>query len=86
MFQIIVSNRAKKSIKKYKKVQRSVLDLLIILQENPVPADHYDIKKIKGERDTYRVRLGEMRMIYEISWTVKKVLIHDLRPRERAYD
>ena len=67
-------------------MQRSVLDLLITLQENPVPADHYDIKKIKGERDTYRVRLGEMRIIYEISWTMKKVLIHDLRPRGRAYD
>jgi hypothetical protein len=49
VFQVIVSNRAKKSIKKYKKVQRSVLDLLITLQENPVPADHYDVKKIKGE-------------------------------------
>jgi mRNA-degrading endonuclease RelE of RelBE toxin-antitoxin system len=49
VFQVILSNRAKKSIKKYKKVQRSVLDLLITLQENPVLADHYDVKKIKGE-------------------------------------
>jgi mRNA-degrading endonuclease RelE of RelBE toxin-antitoxin system len=38
----------------------------MIFRENPVPAEYYDIKKLKGHTNTYRARIGDMRVIYEI--------------------
>jgi len=86
LFQIIVSQRARKSIKKIPQHYRQrILDLLLILREDPVPAEHYDVRKIKGYTDTYRVRIGDVRVIYEIQWNLKRVHVLLIERRERAY-
>jgi len=59
--------------------------LRVLFRENPVPAEYYDIKKLKGYRDTYRARIGDIRIIYEILWNQKKVHILTIEQRERAY-
>ena len=56
-----------------------------MLRENPVPAELYDVKKLKGYRDTYRVRIGDVRIIYEISWDETTVNVLYIGPRESAY-
>ncbi|MEM1552963.1 MAG: type II toxin-antitoxin system RelE/ParE family toxin [Candidatus Bathyarchaeia archaeon] len=86
MFEIIISQRARKSAKKLPEhYKRRVIELLLIFRENPVPAEYYDIKKLKGYRDTYRARIGDIRIIYEILWNQKKVHILTIEQRERAY-
>lgn len=57
----------------------------MIFRENPVPAEYYDIKKLKGHTDTYRARIGDMRVIYEILWDLKRVNVLLVEPRETAY-
>jgi len=57
----------------------------MIFRENPVPAEYYDIKKLKGHTDTYRARIGDMRVIYEILWDLKRVHVLLIEPRESAY-
>jgi mRNA-degrading endonuclease RelE of RelBE toxin-antitoxin system len=47
LFQVITSQKA-----------RRIIELLLIFRENPVPAEYYDIKKLKGYTDTYRARIG----------------------------
>ena len=86
MFQVITSQRARKSIKKLPEhYKRRIIELLLIFRENPVPAEYYDIKKLKGYTDTYRARIGDVRVIYEILWDLKKVHVLLIERRERAY-
>lgn len=86
MFQVITSQRARKSIKKLPEhYKRRIIELLLIFRENPVPAEYYDVKKLKGYTDAYRARIGDVRVIYEILWDLKKVHVLLIERRERAY-
>lgn len=60
-------SKARKAITKLSEhYKRRIVELLMIFRENPVPAEYYDIKKLKGHTNTYRARIGDMRVIYEI--------------------
>ncbi len=86
MFRVVVSRRAKKSLKKLPCFyRRRVLELFLLLRENPIPADYYDIRKLKGYFDTYRARIGDIRVIYEISWEDRRVDVLLVERREKAY-
>jgi mRNA-degrading endonuclease RelE of RelBE toxin-antitoxin system len=86
LFQIIISQKARKAIKKLPEhYKRRVIELLLILRENPAPAEYYDIKKLKGYADTYRTRIGDIRIIYEILWNQKRVHVLLIEPRESVY-
>ncbi len=86
MFQVVVSRRAKKSLEKLPSFyKRKVLELLLLLRENPVPADYYDIRKLRGHVDTYRARIGDIRVIYEILWGDRRINILLVERREKAY-
>jgi mRNA-degrading endonuclease RelE of RelBE toxin-antitoxin system len=86
LFQVIASQKARKAIKKLPEhYKRRIIELLLIIRENPVPAEYYDIKKLKGHTDTYRARIGDMRVIYEILWDLKRVHVLLIEPRESAY-
>lgn len=86
MFQVIASQKARKAIKKLPEhYKRRIVELLMIFRENPVPAEYYDIQKLKGHTNTYRARIGDMRVIYEILWDLKRVHVLLIKPRESAY-
>lgn len=86
MFQVVFSQRARKSIKKLPEhYKRRIVELTLIFRENPIPAEYYDIKKLKGYMDTYRARIGDVRIIYEILWDLKRVHVLLIEQRERAY-
>ena len=61
------------------------MELLLTLRENPTPAENYDVKKLKGEKDTFRVRLGDIRVVYEIDWNEKIIKILLIEHRGKAY-
>jgi mRNA-degrading endonuclease RelE of RelBE toxin-antitoxin system len=86
LFEVLASSRARKSAKKLPEdYRRRIVELLLILRENPVPAEYYDVKKLKGCTDTYRARIGDLRVIYEILWDLKKVQVLTIKHRARAY-
>lgn len=86
MFQVIISQRARKSVKRLPEhYKRRIIELLLIFRENPVPAEYYDVKKLKGYMDSFRVRIGDVRVIYEILWDLKRVHVLLIERRERAY-
>ena len=86
MFEVIASQKARKAIKKLPEhYKRRIIELLLIFRENPVPAEYYDVKKLKGYTDTYRARIGDVRVIYEILWNLKRVHVLLIEPRESAY-
>jgi len=86
LFDVVIAQRARKSSKKLpEKFKGKIVELLLMLRENPVPAEYYDVKKLKGHADTFRVRIGDFRIIYEISWDKSAVRILYIGSRESAY-
>ena len=78
--------RVKRQIAKVPKhVAKKFWDLLDELKKNPLPIKKYDIAKLKGYEHTYRVRIGDYRVIYEVRVASGDIIIHALLPRERAY-
>jgi len=44
------------------------------------------VKKLAGMKDTYRIRIGDIRVIYEVDWEVKEVRVLVVVQRESAYE
>jgi len=62
-----------------------ILLVLEALSQNPAPAPEYDVKKLAGMRDTYRVRIGEIRIEYNVDWESKRIAILAAEFRGRVY-
>jgi len=82
---------AKKSVLKAtskldSKRKEKLKDILVTLKENPVPVRIYDVAKLKGYDSIYRIRIGSLRLVYEISWSDKKITIHKVEERESVYE
>jgi mRNA interferase RelE/StbE len=86
LFEVIVSQRARKTSKRLPEHdKRQIIELLVVLQDNPVPAQSYDLKKLGGYRDTFRVRIGDVRVIYEVLWEHRVINVLWIKAREKAY-
>jgi len=57
-----------------------------VLKIDPLPFREYDLKKLKGTKNFYRVRIGKIRIIYEIRELEQEIYIHFIGYRERAYE
>ncbi len=86
LFQIKVKRKAARTLERLPEHYRfRVLEVLDKLRTNPIPFRDYDIKKLKGFDDTFRIRLGDIRVVYTINWSSKTITVHFIGPRERAY-
>jgi mRNA interferase RelE/StbE len=86
LFSIKVEKKAEKSYKKMPEFyRRSIYEMGKILEINPVPSDRYDVTKLGGYQDAYRIRVGGIRISYEVSWTTKQVRIFEIKWRGKAY-
>lgn len=80
------SSRARKDAKKLpKKMKEKIVELLDYLERNPVPIEKYDIKKLKGLHNTYRIRLGNWRLIYNVDFKEKLIMILKIDTPEKVY-
>jgi len=50
-----------------------------------MPFRKFDVTKLRGYENTYRVRVGDLRIVYEVDWDEKRILIHFAGPRRKAY-
>jgi mRNA interferase RelE/StbE len=64
--------------------QRVIL-ALEALKQNPAPVPEYDVKKLQGLKDTYRIRIGDIRIVYQIVWEFKRIKILVVEFRGGAY-
>ena len=85
-FEVHRSNRAEKDYRKMPSHIRVRIDgVQMILKTSPVPARQYDIVKLEGVDDTYRVRIGGIRVIYVISRESRGIIIDQISFRGGAY-
>jgi mRNA-degrading endonuclease RelE of RelBE toxin-antitoxin system len=86
LFEVTISQRARKTSKKLPEhSKRRIIELLLVLRETPVPAEHFDIKKLKGYTDTYRARIGDVRVVYEVSWKRREISVLLIEMRRSVY-
>jgi mRNA interferase RelE/StbE len=68
------------------KRKQRLREIVLVLKDDPVPFKREDVVKLKGYDSTYRIRIGELRLVYTVSWGERKILIHYLGSRGGAYD
>ncbi|MCI0639239.1 MAG: type II toxin-antitoxin system RelE/ParE family toxin [Gemmataceae bacterium] len=62
--------------------QERILDAIETLEQDPRPSG---CKKLKGTKNTFRIRVGDYRVIYEIQDDEIVVFIVRIRHRKDAY-
>ncbi|MCD6300691.1 MAG: type II toxin-antitoxin system RelE/ParE family toxin [Staphylothermus sp.] len=86
LFEVKIKRKAARTLERLPKEYRlRVLEVLDKLKTNPIPYKDYDIKKLKGFEDTFRVRIGDIRIVYTIYWSSRMITVHFIGPRGRAY-
>jgi mRNA interferase RelE/StbE len=84
LFKIFFSKKASKSIKILPKANRERLkEIILSLKENPF---NYPYKKIQGEVNLYRIRLGKYRILYEVKGDQSEIIILKVELRKKVYD
>lgn len=87
MFEISAKNSVLKIINKLdSKRKERIKEVILTLKENPIPFRDYDVAKLKGYNNMYRIRVGNLRMVYEVLWDGRKITIHRIEPRESVYE
>lgn len=51
-----------------------VLEVLDRLRTDPILFRSYDLKKLKGLEDTFRIRLGNLGIVYTIVWSSRAII------------
>ncbi len=75
--------RALKFLSKLEKVSKErIFKRIKELCEDPFPSD---VKKLKGEKDVYRIRIGDFRVLYRIISEDDVILIFWVDKRSRVY-
>jgi len=86
MYRVVIHRRVAKELKTLQKAHlRKFSEFVETLKTNPVPWRDFDIRKIEGSEDTYRVRIGDYRVIYYIDKSSKTIHILKLERRSRIY-
>lgn len=78
MYTLIVRPRAEKHFAKFPyKLKEKVLKSLKKLENNPFQAG-LDVKKLAGTQKSYRLRVGEIRAIYQIDTNLHQISVEDI--------
>jgi mRNA-degrading endonuclease RelE of RelBE toxin-antitoxin system len=84
-FEINIKNKSLKFISSLQKKDRERLkEAILVLKDDPV-LKSLDITKLKGEKNKYRIRKREFRIVYEVIWEQKLILIHRVDFRGDVY-
>ena len=82
-YKIYLSKKARKEYEKLQKREKQrVKKKLGILELNPFPMGY---KKVKGQKEVFRIRIGDYRVLYTLSTEKRVVLIFRIEKREKAY-
>ncbi len=87
MFTLKIKRKALRTLEKIDSHQKQkIKSAILILKNDPLPFKKTDISKLKGYDNTYRIRLGSTRIVYEVMWKESIILIHYVGPRKKAYE
>jgi mRNA interferase RelE/StbE len=83
MYRLLVEKRVLKDLDRLPKPELIRVDKTIqLLTQNPLPPG---TKKLVGERNIYRIRQGDYRIIYTVDHQMQEVRLLGVRHRKDAY-
>ena len=83
MYAVVFSKKAARFVEKLDRGYKDkVKKITEILRENPFA---YPYKKIRGEPNLYRIRVGKYRILYEIDRSKERINIIKVSGRGKAY-
>lgn len=86
MFSVLVSKQAGKFLKSLdRKRQNRIIRVLETLESNPIPFRIYDMKKLRGMENSYRIRVGNIRITYELFLSDFHIKVRYIGYRGSAY-
>ena len=86
MYRVVLTKRASKGLEKAPDyIGMKITEVKDWLQESFAPVKRFDVKKLKGMEDTFRIRLGDWRIIYEFKRKESMIVVYEIAPRGRAY-
>lgn len=86
MFTINIKRKALRKLAQLNPKQKQTIhQIILILKNDPIPFRKTDICKLQGYRDAYRIRTGNLRIVYQVQWNQKAILISYIGPRQKAY-
>lgn len=85
MFRVKLHREAKKSLNKLHPNDRQrVINKLLELQRNPF-SRILDVKKLVESKSSYRLRIGSIRVIFEVDKKTKIIFVWEIGYRGRIY-
>ena len=86
MYKIVIHRKVAKRLKAVpESYLRSLSALLDAMEENSVPWKDFDLKKIEGVDSTYRIRIGDYRVVYFVEKEKQTIHILKFDRREKVY-
>ncbi|HEW93860.1 MAG TPA: type II toxin-antitoxin system RelE/ParE family toxin [Thermoprotei archaeon] len=83
-YKIYLTGKARKKLDSLnQKSRRMILDTLSFLRDYGF-SQRLDIKKLKGFKNHYRLRVGKYRILFELE-KPDKIIIYAILPRKKAY-
>ena len=80
MYEVIIKKSVEKDLRKISSVvQKNIIFLIESLADDPRPDG---VTKLRGEKDMYRVRSGDYRIIYQIQ--DKKLIVRIIKVGHRS--
>jgi len=68
-----------------KRLDRQTQERVVAALERYAATGHGDVKRLKGEDDKWRLRVGSWRAIFTYLHTTNAVLVLRILPRDKAY-
>ncbi len=82
-YKILIERRAEKDLEALGQSDYDrILERLLILRENP---RLNDTKKLVGSRNSWRLRVGDYRILYDIVDSKKEIKVYRIKRRSTAY-
>ena len=82
-YQVLISRSAEKQLKQLPPaIQRKISAVIISLEIEPRP---YGSKKLSGTENSYRIRVGDYRIIYDIQDREITVIVLKVAHRSNVY-
>ena len=85
MYIIHLTKKAAKNHDKLPEKTKNKVELALNELQYSFESGRLDIKKLKGFKNVYRVRIGQWRIIYEMDIKERSILVHRILPRKSAY-
>jgi len=83
LFELLFSNKSSKFVKNCDcQLKERLKQIFLILNKTTIPAKLFDLKKISGTEDTYRIKIGQFRIVYKIYWQELKIKVLTIERRD----